>query len=141
MERRITEYLICRRDRYLTKSEVKQIKSELGQEIFNKYLRVEKLADYIYTIRFKKDTSEEEALVIIDYISNLNSYYKVYKRNKPYKQIKEEQQEVSKQKQLRYSKMRETKETGLNNQLAKAKECYIKRIEKAETPRLATQEA
>lgn len=130
MEKKITEYLICRRDRYLSKSEVKQIKMELGNEIFDKYLRIEKLADYIYTIRFKRNTTEEEALVIINYISNLNSYFKVYKRNKSYTQIKQEQEKVSKEKQEKYKELRKTKEIGLNNQLAKAKEEYIIKLER-----------
>lgn len=130
MEKKITEYLICRRDRYLSKSEVKQIKMELGNEIFDKYLRIEKLADYIYTIRFKRNTTEEEALVIINYISNLNSYFKVYKRNKSYTQIKQEQEKVSREKQEKYKELRKTKEIGLNNQLAKAKEEYIIKLER-----------
>lgn len=130
MEKKITEYLICRRDRYLSKSEVKQIKMELGNEIFDKYLRIEKLADYIYTIRFKRNTTEEEAIVIINYISNLNSYFKVYKRNKSYTQIKQEQEKVSREKQEKYKELRKTKEIGLNNQLAKAKEEYIIKLER-----------
>lgn len=131
-EAKVTEYLICRKDRYLTLTEVKQIKSELGKEIFNRYLRIEKLADYIYTIRFKQNTTLEEAKIIIDYVENINKYYKVYRRKKSYTQIKLEQQRVSEEKQRMYQAKTQTKYQGLSNLLAQAKEMHIQRLERAE---------
>lgn len=99
---KLTEKLICRRTRYITKGEIKHIKSRLMPEYFQEVLRIEKLAPNTYTIRFKKNATIEDYNAIKQTVERMG--YKIYTRNKPYKQIRAEQKEIALEKAKSYLK-------------------------------------
>lgn len=101
-EVKLTKLMICRKDRFLTKGELKHIKSMILEEYFNEILRIEKLSENIYTIRFKKNATVEDYKTIKPLIERRG--YKLYTRTKPYKQIKEEQKKVAIKNTTKYLK-------------------------------------
>ena len=66
--KKITETVICLKDGGLTQADIKRIRTVLGKPIYNLYLRAEKLHDQCYILRFKKNTTREEAQVLVKYI-------------------------------------------------------------------------
>lgn len=120
--KKITECVICLKDGGLTLSDVKRIRTTLGKAIFNLYLRAEKLHDQCYIIRFKKNTTIEEANVIVKHIKKIDPRYRSYHRNKTYKELKENLRQKVEEKQKNYEKKRGAYLIELALELQKAQE-------------------
>ncbi|MBQ8999782.1 MAG: hypothetical protein IJ086_13995 [Clostridium sp.] len=134
--KKITETVICLKTGGLTLSDVKRIRTTLGKPIYNLYLRAEKLHEQCYILRFKKNTTIEEAQVIIKHIKKIDPRYNSYHRNKTYKQLRENLLTQAKEKQDNYAKKRGAYLIELATELQKAQEKGLERENK-----LATSEA
>ena len=120
--KKITETVICLKDGGLTLSDVKRIRTVLGKPIYNLYLRAEKLHDQCYILRFKQNTTREEANVIVKYIKKIDPRYNSYHRNKTYNEMKKNLEEKAKLKQENYQRKRGAYLIELATELQKAQE-------------------
>ena len=120
--KKITETVICLKDGGLTQADIKRIRTVLGKPIYNLYLRAEKLHDQCYILRFKKNTTREEAQVIVKYIKKIDPRYRSYHRNKTYAQMKKNLEEQAKLRQENYERKRGAYLIELATELQKAQE-------------------
>ena len=118
--KKITETVICLKDGGLTLSDVKRIRTTLGKPIYNLYLRAEKLHDQCYILRFKKNTTREEANVIVKYIKKIDPRYNSYNRNKTYNEMKKNLEEQAKLRKENYERKRGAYLIELATELQKA---------------------